>query len=348
MITTTNMITMTQEASGKKTNSQWTILAGLRFILAVFVSATHLFNVAPNSLVVQYFGGLGHAAVMGFFMISGYSIAASITTRPKGYLSRRFMRIYPAYLFAVVFCVLLMMAGPLVSPDGQVIHQSSLKLIVQNLLMQQAIWSDALECNRPLWTLGVEWWCYMAAPMLVRFKGRNLALSGLLIFLSIFFYCRFQLGMRGPNDTVGYYFWNVLFWVSTWVGGFAYYRARSYAALALMLAPSVIFYNIYLIFPYTVMLMIACAIIIMVSAKIEIKNKKIREITEWLGDVSYPYYLLHYPLLYAITTYTAVRSGSAIIGLIMIMVFFGYYAVTFLAGRDGWLARHSKQRWPGI
>jgi peptidoglycan/LPS O-acetylase OafA/YrhL len=42
------------------------------------------------------------AAVIGFFLISGYSIAASLQRSSKGFYRRRFLRIYPIYFFAIV------------------------------------------------------------------------------------------------------------------------------------------------------------------------------------------------------------------------------------------------------
>ncbi|MDB5477554.1 MAG: hypothetical protein JWM96_49 [Alphaproteobacteria bacterium] len=319
------------KAAAGKTNSQWIVLAGLRFILAFFVSATHLFKVAPDSALVLYFGGLGHAALFIFFMISGYSIAASIKARPQGYLARRIVRIYPVYLFALAFCVLLMLGGPLHSPQGEVIHPSPFGLILQNLFMMQGIWADTIEYDRPLWTLGVEWWCYMAAPLLVGMNSRFMAWAALVVFIFIIFYTRHYMGIKNSSNMP--MSMNILFWVSTWMGGFFFYRDRKPGGFILMLFPSIVMFTRYVYFPYSIFLLVVCALVIAMVAKIDIKDKKIRAVMEWLGDVSYPYYLLHFPLFYAITTYTDMRNGSAIMALAVGLVFSGYYGVTMLAGK---------------
>jgi peptidoglycan/LPS O-acetylase OafA/YrhL len=77
------------------------MIEGLRGLAALAVVLTHL-------LIVT----IGHYAVMLFFVISGYCIAAAAEAgRRKGmswgaFLRRRLHRIYPPYLLAIVFYVL--------------------------------------------------------------------------------------------------------------------------------------------------------------------------------------------------------------------------------------------------
>jgi peptidoglycan/LPS O-acetylase OafA/YrhL len=84
---------------------QWKVLAGLRFFLAWIVVCYHLKNFIPDygKDFLCTFGKLnGLTAVLGFLLISGYSIAHSLTKNPEGFYNRRFLRIYPLYFCAVI------------------------------------------------------------------------------------------------------------------------------------------------------------------------------------------------------------------------------------------------------
>lgn len=82
--------------------SRYELLDGLRGVAALLVVCTHLGVVA---------GQVGHLAVMVFFVISGYCIAASaeISYRDQTgfghFMLRRITRIYPPYLCAVALYV---------------------------------------------------------------------------------------------------------------------------------------------------------------------------------------------------------------------------------------------------
>ena len=86
----------------------WPILGAVHFFLALVVAAAHLpLYAASNSkvLVLQYFSGL--AAVLGFLVISGYSIAASFAKQRDGLYVRRALRILPLYTVMIVLIALL-------------------------------------------------------------------------------------------------------------------------------------------------------------------------------------------------------------------------------------------------
>lgn len=90
----------------------WAILAGLRFLLALIVVGVHLARFAnPNSLICRMAHLGGFTAVIGFLVVSGISMAASVERRPQGFLGRRVLRIYPLYLAAVLAPLLLFAAA---------------------------------------------------------------------------------------------------------------------------------------------------------------------------------------------------------------------------------------------
>lgn len=89
------------EANPRVWPYRYELLDGLRGLAALTVVGTHL---GVNQL--------GHAAVMVFFVISGYCVtAAAEACRGKGLTVRQFMwrrlrRIYPPYFFSIVFYAL--------------------------------------------------------------------------------------------------------------------------------------------------------------------------------------------------------------------------------------------------
>src|ERR1700730_6223486 len=84
---------------------RYEMIDGLRGLAALVVVLNHL------KIVI-----LGHYAVMVFFVISGYCIAAAVETgRRNGvtfgkFMWRRLHRIYPPYFFAIVFYTLTRIA----------------------------------------------------------------------------------------------------------------------------------------------------------------------------------------------------------------------------------------------
>ena len=74
------------------------MLALVRFLMALMVVGYHLTSVVrPKETVpfIETYGGLG--CICGLLVISGYSIAHSITTQPKRFYRRRAWRILPVY-----------------------------------------------------------------------------------------------------------------------------------------------------------------------------------------------------------------------------------------------------------
>jgi peptidoglycan/LPS O-acetylase OafA/YrhL len=82
----------------------WASLAVLRFALAMIVFATHLVFFTGYGGWTEAVASLdGKAAVIGFLLISGFSIAASSDRDRDGFYRRRFLRVYRLYCFVVLF-----------------------------------------------------------------------------------------------------------------------------------------------------------------------------------------------------------------------------------------------------
>ena len=80
----------------------WSQLAALRFVLAAIVAVNHLGEYVSLGVLdwVRRMGAF--EAILGFLLVSGYSIGASYQRAPEGFAWRRVRRIYPVYLVSLV------------------------------------------------------------------------------------------------------------------------------------------------------------------------------------------------------------------------------------------------------
>ena len=155
----------------------------------VLVDYEHVFvshNVAIKAL--YFVTNFGHAAVIIFFVISGYLVGGRtlIKARLRGfspidYAIHRFVRIYIVLVPAIVLGFLLDWAGSRYFDDlGLYSHTgpfniSSLRFsavdhltavtALGNLLQLQTITVPPLGSNGPLWSLASEWWYYVIAGL---------------------------------------------------------------------------------------------------------------------------------------------------------------------------------------
>jgi peptidoglycan/LPS O-acetylase OafA/YrhL len=80
----------------------------MRFLLASIVAVAHISDFEKSPFSMFCAASLdAKAAVVGFLVISGFSIAASLDRDPNGFYFRRFKRIYPIYFFAVLLGIRL-------------------------------------------------------------------------------------------------------------------------------------------------------------------------------------------------------------------------------------------------
>ena len=136
----------------------------------------------------------GWLAVPLFFVISGFCVHLS-TLRREGNVTvrdfywRRFVRIYPAYIVAVVLCSLL--APLLTEPKLTTVSFISHVFMVHNLVKPAFFGID-----RPMWSLGVEIQFYLLYPLLLHLVRRWGGIERTFVFalgMNIFFQIAFAL-----------------------------------------------------------------------------------------------------------------------------------------------------------
>jgi peptidoglycan/LPS O-acetylase OafA/YrhL len=120
----------------------------------------------PVSLLFGGIYNIGNLGVLAFLTISGFLITLS-WLRAKSwikYLRRRFLRIYPGYLFAILVCSLVVVPG-FSSRQFFALSANEIGGLLSNLLLRNYILSsDAFgggPVNGSLWSIPYEFWCYL-------------------------------------------------------------------------------------------------------------------------------------------------------------------------------------------
>jgi peptidoglycan/LPS O-acetylase OafA/YrhL len=303
--------TGTLQPNLRQRTMRWPVLGGLRFFLALVVAGAHLtLYAAPNSrlLGLQYFSGL--AAVLGFLVISGYSIAASYAKQSHGFYARRGLRILPLYAAMLTLIALLPEINKAFGPPdrGQ---------LLGNLFLLQGFFVQPIPANAVVWTLSVEAFFYLATPLIARLSQRALmtticmsaAACGLARFLNLPFYAGLLFGS------------NVLLLGWAWILGFWAYRNASNSH-TLLVAQSIgictmaLINSSFLMFLWPVTWTIT--IVGIGYGHRAPYNKRVAQCLSLLGDASYPLYLFHLPVFSLIKVFKL--STSANVYLIIVVV----------------------------
>jgi peptidoglycan/LPS O-acetylase OafA/YrhL len=194
--------------------------------LGDIMSAPHAAQVYAWWFVVSW--ELGHQAVIGFFVMSGFLVGGAIIAQIKKqkdflqeYLIHRFARIYMVTAPAIALTFLLDSTGRTVFASSTAYEASltpghlSLEALAGNLVNLQGIWTTYFGTDGPLWSLACEFWYYITFPLLLlpfarnyspalRFGGFALGVA-LLIALSIpssFFLPGYSLWVIGSLATL--------------------------------------------------------------------------------------------------------------------------------------------------
>ena len=172
----------------------YSFLDASRWIAALFVVISHVRHLIlvdyskaeqPSLLFkgIYFCSGLGHEAVVIFFVISGFLVGGSTLekwkregSKPLDYATARVARIYTVFAPALLVCAFLDMAGAkwldgaqlysqparyhTISLFAPITEQLDLSTLLGNLAMLQTIAVPVSGSNGPLWSLAYEWWYY--------------------------------------------------------------------------------------------------------------------------------------------------------------------------------------------
>lgn len=148
---------------------------------------------SPGVVIKAFYAvtGLGHQAVMVFFVLSGYFVGGGVLRAGTRFLwgnylvsrlSRLWMVLIPALLITWGIGKVLDIYAPavLLGANYDLWHSGpkpgeysdSLGTFLANVLFLQTITSPVFGTNGPLWSLANEFWYYMMFPLLAIVMGR--------------------------------------------------------------------------------------------------------------------------------------------------------------------------------
>jgi peptidoglycan/LPS O-acetylase OafA/YrhL len=311
------------------TDSTWALLAITRFFLAFIVLYGHLYVHVLGLKVVplQFVFNLGgKAAVMAFLLISGISIGYSYANNRKGFLQRRFLRIYPLYFIAVLFAAFLQyyLVSPYVLPATTMVSAGTLTSIA-NFLLLQGVAAITITYNGPLWSIGVEVFLYLMVPLLMYLRLRYIVLIT-FISMVVFTFLDYHFLYGYIN-----FIWAWPFLIGIII---AAKKRPLYALPLLIVSVLIVFYQKAVFGESLSVLTVSLSIVICFIAmyvKIEL-SKNTKTLFNFLGTISYPIYIFHLPL-YLLLYHLGVRQSFTFFSLVILICIPIHYVF------DVWLSR---------
>ena len=281
----------------------------LRFSLAFVVFLVHAYVLSGASALAIFNNILSSdIAVKSFFVVSGFLIFMSYENSCdiKNYLIKRVKRIYPAYIFVILFFVVI---GSVASAYTLQDYFSLplLKYIVANLLFLNFLQSNlpglfegnlVQAVNGALWTLKIEVMFYFFVPLAVfafRKFGRPLVLIILYICSVVY-----SLSMLGFANQTGIAFYlelqrqlpgQIAFFVAEAACYYYLQYLQKYALVLVPLAIGLIAFQAWL--PWEAVQPVALSVLVVSFACIIPSFGNFDK----YGDFSYGIYIVHFPIL---------------------------------------------------
>jgi peptidoglycan/LPS O-acetylase OafA/YrhL len=297
----------------------------LRFILALSVLASHasglgipLPNEKPYPVWAMYLID-GRQSVALFFIISGFYMAMVLNTKYQDHTLRfyfnRFLRLWPTYIVVLILTCIF-------TPVGKNIWQAiqGCDLIVKStvifsnvfILGTDAFWLLSLDncdlhyfpsfinehsngkwllANQPAFSISMEMLFYLMAPFILK------SLKRIWIYFGIGVLYYFWFILAGKFNIVFQYHWFPSSFIYFALGGLAWHYSKKKGFELNEKTVLLIFIAcMSLMFVYTLfsMILILC-FTIMVPKLFEITKKS--KTDRLIGELSYPLYIIHYPVL---------------------------------------------------
>lgn len=283
---------------------------------------------------VYFITGIGHPAVIVFFVLSGFLIGGSILKAGINfkwtfYLQSRIVRLWlvllPALLFTATCDFLTLHFSP-AAFDGifsQIWNSGpsskdgfTWQVFLANVFFLQTINFPVFGSNGPLWSLANEFWYYILFPLLFCGFGFVGAYKPLLRLLMLFLSAILLIWL--PTEIIFYF----LFWL---VGVVCARTKKEFSSsvlkILLMVSTGLLLSSLmyskyprwqsflYLNSDICVCVSFSGFLLCLNSVKISrSKNSYLFQILKKFSDFSYSLYLFHFPLVVLLTTLTVTPS----------------------------------------
>ncbi len=335
-------------AEGKPMTKQHNAtLDGLRGVAAAAVCISHT-NIALGQ-TPRFHGNL---AVSFFFILSGFVIARAYEAKlalglpMRRFLTIRIIRLYPLILLGTLLGLALL--------GGQFRATDLVKAVLSGIfLVPVAIGSSAFfPLDAPLWSLFYEIWANVLYAAIIRSRAAvvGCAASGAAILLLI-------VG-RGHNISGGYttstiplgvgqIFWGffagvILSWLLT-DDRVKRLPSVPFPVLAALLAAMLFNLTTWPWYSALCVLILFPALVVLGVKDLAAGSTRKAALTA--GALSYPLYVVHYPIVERLRAFKAHPASAAIMGLCLVLVV-SYAAWTWYDEPvRAWLGRAARRRW---
>lgn len=339
------------------------ILDGLRGVAAIMVIIFHLFETHSQGNHLIQIINHGYLAVDFFFMLSGFVIGYAYDDRWDKmtlgtFFKRRIIRLHPMVIMgSIVGAALFYFQQSSCFP--QIEHTSVRALLLIMLLGCTLLplplkwdvrgWTEMHPLNGPAWSLYYEYIANILYALFIR-RFNKIALTVLVVIAACFTVYRSLTAPMG--DMVGGWALN---WEQQYVGFvrlmYPFFgglllsrlgwlirikkRAFWYCALIIIVILSIprlgdeehywmngLYESFCIIFIFP--------IIVSMGAGGKVTGKYSSRICKFLGDISYPIYITHYPLIYIYTAWVCNNNATITEGIpYMILVLVGAIALAY-------------------
>ncbi len=341
------------------------ILDALRGVAAIVVVLFHVLEIYSNGDHTKQLINHGYLAVDFFFMLSGYVMAHAYDDRwntmtLKDFFKRRIIRLHPMIILGMTIGAICFYFGE--SPVFPKIADTSLWQLMLVMLIGYTLiplptsmdirgWNEMHPLNGPAWSLFFEYIANILHALILR-KLSKLILSILVIIAAV---ALIHLAVTSPKgDIIGgwsiepeqlrFGFTRLLF---PYMAGMLLRRLIKpidrkntflLCSLLLILILSIprigsndnLWQNglfdslaIIIVFP----------LIIYLGAIGEVKSKFSEKVCTFLGDISYPIYIIHFPFAYVFYAWVVnnnipILQGTFVgIGLLILTIILSYFSL---------------------
>lgn len=370
-------------ASFVDSKPHYQLLDGLRGVAALIVMWYHIFEGFATSPIDQHFNH-GYLAVDFFFMLSGFVVSYAYDDRwkssltLKGFLKRRLIRLHPMVVMGVILGAITFVIQGQKQWDGTPVTLSMLFLaLLLNLLLIPAIPGSRPEVrgngemyplNGPNWSLFFEYignilYALFIRKMSTRWLATLTCISGLGLML--FALCNLSgFGHLGVGWSLSEYNFpgGMLRLLFSFSAGLLISRIFRPIAVRGAFWICSILIVILLSMPYigsentlwanglydSVCILILFPLLLWIGASGKATDNKTACLCKFLGDISYPVYVVHYPFMYLF--YAWLWSGEKIpfaeAWPIALTVYFGSILLAYICLKwydeplRKWLSKH--------
>jgi peptidoglycan/LPS O-acetylase OafA/YrhL len=324
---------MEQLKSLSASKPHYEILDGLRGVAALVVVLFHVLEIHSQGDHSRQIINHGYLAVDFFFLLSGYVVGYAYDDRwktmtLKDFFKRRLIRLHPMIIVGSVIGALLFyfQNSPGLGWGG--IHEVPIwKLLLVMLIGATLIpvsrgldirgWNEMHPLNGPAWSLFFEYIANIAYALVIRHFSKIVLGAAVLIAAGV----TIQYALTNPHgDIIGG--WSILDATQVRIGftrlafpflaglflariGKLHYTKHAFLTASILLV--VLFSvprlggreNLWLNGLYECFcLMLMFPFIVWLGAGGKVQGEKASKFCKFLGDISYPLYITHYPFIY--------------------------------------------------